>query len=87
MIKLKCPVCKETLLSTTNDGEPQVYAERLYCPKCKKSGEYELWKSLIDTYEKLDIAINALKDIENCEVGSSFTAHATIKYISMKGEK
>ena len=90
-MELKCPFCKETLLSNTNECEPQIYSERLYCPKCKKSGEYELWKSLIDIYKKLDIAVGVLDFVWNhwadCDSASELGLEAKRAIIQITGKE
>lgn len=63
MSDMKCPFCEEELQGDTM-GE---YG----CPnaRCKKSafmfGAKELWQALIDTNQKLDIAIKALNEIKS----------------------
>ena len=53
MSDMKCPVCKKEL-------RPLAIG---WCCDCGMCGDKELWQALIDTKKKLDIAVDALKEI------------------------
>lgn len=68
--KLKCPFCGEELAKDENlDGGDYV---PYFCEndKCMKSflfyGTKELWQELIRTRKALDVAVDALKEIDWC---------------------
>lgn len=68
---MKCPFCQQELKPQTMDGK---WLECWNCSYCEPNskhlpqpilcGSRELWKELIDTKKKLDIAMDGLKRIE-----------------------
>lgn len=59
MTELKCPVCNTVL-------DRAFLTDKVCgCPKCRNIGNVGLWEVLADTKKKLDIAVDALKLIDD----------------------
>lgn len=67
MSKLKCPFCKEEIISDlcfTFNKKDRDYTDgrQIYkCNKCGLFGKKELWQGLIRTHKALDVAIKYIK--------------------------
>ena len=66
MTKLKCPFCGKPL-QPTHRIEDEYFCENYDCPQTSITwiGTSSLWQALIDTKKKLDIAVDALKMIDD----------------------
>lgn len=56
MTELKCPFCQQELR--------KIHPTYIICDTCRITGEDKLWQALIDTKKKLDIAVDALKELK-----------------------
>ena len=76
---MKCPFCQQELHSASIDGnwlecwncsynEPSEYK----LPQPIFMGTKELWQALIDTKKKLDVAVDALKELRPTEKKSCY---------------
>lgn len=72
MSNLICPFCQQELKDQWVGQN--VAHEYFDCPKCKMNGNPKLWQELIRTRKALDVAVDALKDmneiIKNYEYGN-----------------
>lgn len=58
MIDMKCPICGTIL------DKAFINDKIRGCPKCRNMGNIELWQELIRTRKALDVAVDALKNID-----------------------
>jgi len=58
---MKCPFCQQEL-EVMRGLSPSVYG----CPKCKHIATIGVWEELIRTRKALDVAVDALKQIDWC---------------------
>lgn len=76
MTELKCPFCQQKLVYDSG-------IEQWCCDKCHLSGGYNLWQSLIDTKNKLDIAVETIRDVKN----DPDTSQETTDYLAYRLEQ
>lgn len=57
--KLKCPFCQQELGVILCDPDD------IICPKCRLCGTESLWQALIQSQRDLQIARQALEDVQN----------------------
>ena len=80
MSELKCPFCQQELRSVIQQEGENTHTT-WYCPKCELGkykwacGNKTLWQALIDTRKALDVAVDALKWIdETYNLGMGYEA-------------
>lgn len=64
--KLLCPFCNKPL-QPTHRIEDEYFCENYDCPQTSITwiGTSSLWKAFADTKKKLDVAVDALKEIQD----------------------
>lgn len=85
MKKLKCPFCNETELEKGLELRGGGFI--LGCPKCKKFAHDVFWQALIDTKNKLDIAVDALSAITATPLNSRVIHDVGNKALEQIGNK
>lgn len=89
MTELKCPFCGEKLLQTYSFNPTQFWCSNYHDPKhpIHMQGTKELWQVLIDTKNKLDIAVDALSAITATPLNSRVIHDVGNKALEQIGNK